>query len=133
MRSHETAAAAAALVQKHSRVKRARALRAVREGAECEAVDSPGCEAFVDIMNTFQGNVVDAADELREKMAAAESHCKRALDDYDQEVKASKLRADALNTELATATAAKADLGEEEEGKKRYFDAAQHEAETVVS
>jgi len=135
MRSHETAAAAAALVQKHSRVKRARALRAVRAGedAECEAVDSPGCEAFVDIMNTFQGNVVDAADELREKMAAAEQHCQRALDDYDQEVKASKLRADALNTELATAAAAKADLGEEEDGKKRYFEAAQHEAETVVS
>ena len=56
------AQAAAALVQKHSRVKRARALRAVRAGedAECEAVDSPGCEAFVDIMNTFQGRALPA-------------------------------------------------------------------------
>merc|ERR1719409_359752 len=65
-------------------------------------------------MNTFQGNVVDAADELREKMAAAEAHCQRSLEEYDSEVKASKLRSDALNTELATAAAAKADLGEAE-------------------
>lgn len=128
-RSQETAAAAALVQKKHHKH---RGLLRAGKDAECEPATAPSCGAFVDIMNTFQGNVVDAADELRERMAAAEAHCQRSLDEYDSEVKASKLRSDALNTELATAAAAKADLGEEEASKKRYFEAQQKEAEAVV-
>merc|ERR1719281_1320326 len=65
---------------------------------------------------------MDASDEMKEKMSAAEQHCTRALQEFDSEVKAGKLRADALNTELANAAAAKADQTEEESNKKRYYD-----------
>merc|ERR1719316_1242699 len=84
-------------------------------------------------MYTFYGNVMDASDEMKEKMMAAEQHCTRALQEFDSEVKAGKLRADALNTELANAAAAKADQTEEEGNKKRYYDATKHEAESVVA
>ena len=76
---------------------------------------------------------MDASDEMKEKMVAADQHCTRALQEFDSEVKTGKLRADALNTELANAAAAKADQTEEETNKKRYYDATKSEAESVVA
>merc|ERR1719421_466016 len=142
------AATAAALISAHRRHQRKGLLRGKSKGkahhaqhahhkarniAACEAAEAPSCESFGDIMYTFYGNVMDASDEMKEKMSAAEQHCTRALQEFDSEVKAGKLRADALNTELANAAAAKADQTEEEGNKKRYYDATKHEAESVVS
>lgn len=130
-RSH--AASEVSLLQAHKQHKVQRHKQHKRREAECEEVASPPCGAFADIMFTFKGNVIDAADELKERMAAAEAHCSRSLDEFDSEVGSGKLRADALNTELANAAAAKADLQDEEQNKKRFYEAQKREAETVVT
>jgi uncharacterized protein YegL len=128
-RSHAASEEASLLQARHTVQKRK---MHKKKEAECTEVASPSCGAFADIMFTFRGNVIDAADELKERMAAAEQHCARALDEFSSEVAAGKLRADALNTELANAAAAKADLQDEEQNKKRFYEAQKREAETVV-
>merc|ERR1719484_323533 len=119
--------------QKAQKARKTRKARRAGDDAGCEAAEAPSCEAFGDIMYTFYGNVMDASDEMKEKMVAADQHCTRALQEFDSEVKTGKLRADALNTELANAAAAKADQTEEETNKKCYYDATKHEAESVVA
>lgn len=132
-RTASSAVEHAALLEKRHKRRRLRHVRRVRDES-CEEVESqPKCEAMDDLLYTFYGNVIDAADEVREKMAVADRHCERTLTDYNSEVKQAKGRADMLNTELANAAASKIDGQEDVEQKKRFHDAAVSEADAVLT
>jgi len=73
---------------------------------QCAATqDKPSCDALVDSMATVQGNVRDAADELRLRLAKADKNCEQIRAAKTVDMRDTRERLDDFNTMLADASA----------------------------
>eukprot|EP00397_Hematodinium_sp_SG-2012_P004492 GEMP01004504.1.p1 GENE.GEMP01004504.1~~GEMP01004504.1.p1 ORF type:complete len:735 (+),score=206.07 GEMP01004504.1:201-2405(+) len=98
----------------------------------CKKVPTPPCEAFVDIMATFVGNVEDATDELRERIVMEDRKC---LDDVQVDkdaVKVERMHIADLNVELSNAVEESEEAQAEANRKQKDWEDLSNEAKTAV-
>jgi len=109
-----------------------RKLQRDKKKAVCTKVKAPSCEAFVDVMGTFVGNVEDAIDELQEKIVTDDRKCQDGVASDEDAIKVERQQISDLNVELSSGVEeAEEARGEEHRMLKEWEDLSQ-EAKTSI-
>jgi len=99
----------------------------------CEKLKrAPSCEAFVDVMGTFVGNVEDAIDELTEKIVTDDRRCQDGVAADEDAIKVERQQISDLNVELSSNVVESEEARAEERRTMKDWEDLSEEAKTSI-